>query len=294
MRRVLMRREGGRGLRPRAVALAFLLIALTLTLPAPGARAQAPDLTIMSPADNAIIGNGSPVIVVFVVSDFELVQPGRVGQDNTSSTEGHVDVFVDGRYTRLVTRVEPVVLDLESGPHDILLQLRRNDNTALSPDETASISVIVTHGPATGTPDLRIVFPQTGYESGHDVYVAVVVSNFTLVEPRGRPNAPNEGHLEVLLGGAFQLETSRYEPAFIVDMPDGDNAITVRLVNNDATPLEPDVSASTTIHVSPSTATLPQILNFGVTVLLIYILIVLFQRRRKATARLAAGPEEKA
>jgi hypothetical protein len=285
MNRIAIRRKGDRSLRPWLIAVALLAAVVAPALSGPTVRAQGPaTLAITSPLPNAVIGNGSPVIVVFSVSDFVLVQPGRVGQvENT--TEGHLDVFVDGQYARLVTRVEPIVLHLDSGPHDILLQLKASNHTALNPDVRDSVSVVVTHGPATGTPELEIAFPPSGYDSGHDVYVGVVVSNFTLVEPRGRPNAPNEGHLEVLLGGVYQQELSRYEPAFVVDMPDGDNTITVRLVNNNGTPLTPDVFANTTIYVAPSTATLPEILNFGVTVLLIYILIVLFLRRRRASQK---------
>ena len=152
--------------------------------------------------------------------------------------------------------------------------------------------VMVTHGPAAGQPEVTIAFPQTGTGSGHDVYVAVVLRNFTLVDPRGRQNAPNEGHLKILLNGNYQEELSRYEPAFVVDMPDGDNTITVQLVNNDGTPLSPDVFASTTVHVKAATATLTEILNLGITVALIYILLVLVLRRRKASARLEAQRHE--
>jgi hypothetical protein len=291
MNRIAIRRKGDRNLRPRLIVVAVLAAVVAAGLSSPTARAQAPALAIVSPSDNAVIGNGSPVIVVFSVSDFVLVQPGRVGQV-ASPNEGYVNVSVDGQVARLVTRLEPIVLHLDSGPHDIVLQLKASNHTALSPDVRDSVSVVVTHGPATGTPEIEIAFPPSGYDSGHDVYVGVVISNFTLVEPRGRPNAPNEGHLEVLLGGAYQQELSRYEPAFVVDMPDGDNTITVRLVNNDGTRLTPDVFANTTIHVAPSTATLPEILNFGVTVLLIYILIVLVLRRRKASLKVGLEKKE--
>lgn len=273
------------------VPLVIFAALLALSLVSPTAVAQTPSLAITAPTNNVIIGNGTPVIVTFLVSDFVLVQPGRVGQV-VSPNEGYLDLFVDNQYARLITRVEPVVLLLDSGPHAIRLQLKGTNGTALTPDVTASVSVVVTHGPAGGTPTIEIAYPADLSSSGHDVYVAVVLSNFTLVSPTGRPNAPNEGHLQVFLNGVYQEELSRYEPAFVVDMPDGTNAITVRLVNNDGTPLSPDVSATTTVHVKAATATLPEILNFGVTVLLIYILIVLVLRRRKAASRLATPGED--
>ena len=43
--------------------------------------------------------------------------------------------------------------------------------------------------PAVGTPEIEILFPPYDLRTGHDVYVAVGISNFTVVEPRGRPNA---------------------------------------------------------------------------------------------------------
>lgn len=287
----LTRRRRDKTARPTIglVGLILLIGLIAVPLSSSTARAQPPSLTITSPSNNQVIGNGTSVIVTFLVSDFVLVQPGRVGQI-VSPNEGHIDLTVDGVYTRLITRVEPVVLPLDSGPHTILLQLKGNDGQALTPDVTSSVSPIVTHGPATGTPRIEIKFPQNDSSTGHDVYVAVVLSNFTLVEPHGRPNAPNEGHLQVLVSGRIQEELSRYEPAFVVDMPDGDNTITVRLVNNDNSVLRPDVYANTTIHIKAATATLPEILNFGVTVLLIYILIVLVRRRRKAEQK-AAPPE---
>ncbi len=283
--------NGVRILRAQFVLLVLLATMVAVPFASPAAAAG-PTLAILSPANNAVIGNGTPVVVTFNVSSFVFVQPGRVGQV-VSPNEGHLDVFVDGQYVRLIIQVEPILLSLDSGAHTILLQLKGNDGLPLTPDVSASITVMVTHGPAAGLPAVTIAFPQTGTGSGHDVYVAAVVRNFTLVDPRGRQNAPNEGHLMILLNGNYQEELSRYEPAFVVDMPDGDNTITVRLVNNDGTSLTPDVSASTTVHVKAATATLPEILNLGITVVLIYILIVLILRRRKASARLKAQQNEK-
>lgn len=277
-----------------AFGVSVFLLACMLALPFAGQSASAagPSLAIVSPANNSVIGNGSPVIVTFSVSNFVLVQPGRVGQVANPS-EGHVNVTVDGQLVRLMTQIEPIVLQLDSGSHPIVLQLRNSNGSALIPDVRASITVVVTHGPAGGKPELSILFPPSGSSSGHDVYVAVTIRNFTLVDPHGRPNAPNEGHLLVQVGGLYQQELARYEPAFVVDMPDGDNNITVFLVNNDNSKLTPAVSDTTTVHIKTATATLPEILNLGLTVVLIWILIVLVRRRRKASERLASRNETK-
>ncbi len=266
--------------RSAVVPLVVLLVSLSILGSSPTVRAAAPTLTVLAPADRAVIGNGTPVFVSFLVTDFDLVQPGRVGQ-NVSPNEGHVDVFVDSAYTQVVYRVEPILLPLDSGPHTITLQLKANDGTPLIPDVSASVAVTVTHGPATGAPGMRILAPSPGLATGHDVYVAVQVSNFTLVDPHGQPNAPNEGHLVVRVEGVYYTELATYAPAFLVDLGDGTNTITVSLVNNDGTPLSPEVSASTYVYIKPSTTVyVTEIVNASAVVLLVIVLTILVRRRR--------------
>src|SRR5438128_4473084 len=93
------------------------------------ARGAPPTLVIMSPANNAVIGNGSAVVVVFAVTDFNLTDPGTNG---SSPNEGHVEILVDGL---IVTKasVNTVVLPVPSGPHTILLRLVTDNGSALNP-----------------------------------------------------------------------------------------------------------------------------------------------------------------
>src|SRR5438093_4519086 len=56
-------------MRARVFVLAGALVALVLGLSAPGVQAATPTLRILSPANNAIIGNGTPVAGIFVVTD---------------------------------------------------------------------------------------------------------------------------------------------------------------------------------------------------------------------------------
>src|SRR2546428_501800 len=175
--------------RSRSTVLSLLLLAGVLALPllTSPARAATPTLTIVSPADGAVFGNGTPVIVRFLLSDFSLVQPGRVGQV-AAPNEGHLRVFADGALARLVVQVEP---------------------------------------------------------------------------------------------------------AFLVSLPDGDHDLTMRLVNNDDTPLSPDVSATTNFHVTASTsATLPLVLNGGVLFLEVFIVTILILRRRKEPANTSIAPRD--
>src|SRR5207253_2639362 len=171
---------------------------------------------------------------------------------------GVLYVLVDGALGRVLAQVEPIVLALASGPHTIVLRLVGNDGAPLTPDVSASLRVVATQGPAGSIPTVGIVSPKPDERTGHGVYISFQVSNFTLVEPHGQANAPNEGHLQMILDGSVMEELAQYEPGFLVSLPDGDHVLTMRLANNDDTPLSPDVSASITFQVTATTsATLP-------------------------------------
>src|SRR5213080_1506519 len=68
-------------------AIALVLLGLTSLLSvSPEASAAGPTLTIVSPADRSIIGNGSPVYVVYEVSSFNLTPPGGGPDPNGGHT----------------------------------------------------------------------------------------------------------------------------------------------------------------------------------------------------------------
>src|SRR5438094_1381073 len=254
------------------------------------AVAAPPSLTIVSPTDGALVANGTPVLVDFRVSNFVFVQPGRLGQVG-SPTEGHANVFLDAQYVRLLTTVEPFSLSLASGAHTVRIQLVADNGTPLNPDVSATVGVVATHGPGGGIPRINILSPTPLEATGHGIYVSYRIENFTLVEPRGQPNAPNEGHVQLLVEGYVVMQVAQYDPVLLVSLPEGDITITVRLVNNDNTALtNPDPSSSVPVHVVASTAvTLPLVSNGGVALLLAFILVVLILRRRKVAARHANG-----
>jgi hypothetical protein len=276
----------GMTVRSRSVIVALLLMSLAaISMSSSTVRAAPPSLVIVSPVDGAIVANGTDVIVQFEVSNFTLTQPGRVGQVATP-TEGQANVFVDGQYIRLLTDVEPFSLPLNSGPHTIRMQLVSSNGTPLAPDVSASVRVVATHGPAGGVPRIQIVSPAPLDSTPHDLYLSFRIANFTLVEPHGQPNAPNEGHLQVFVENVVVKEVVSYDPILLVAMPEGDITIGVRLVQNDGSPLTPDAAASVLIRVVASTAvSLPLVLNGGMALLLAFVLIVLLLRRRAAGAR---------
>lgn len=284
-----MRDVGTSPYHARVRAIALVLGLALAALATPGARAAGPSVVITSPSDGAVVGNGSPAIVTFTVFGFTLVQPGLVGQI-VAPTEGHLNVYVDGGYMRLVTRVEPIPLPLTSGPHTIHLQLVESDGTPLIPDANATVHVVATQGPTGGIPSLAIVTPEVGQVTGHDVYVYVAVSNFAVVAPRGQPDAPNEGHVRIYRDGIFQQDLGVSNFGFLVDMPDGNHTITARLVSNNDSPLTPDASANVTITVrSAADPTRSEAFTGGVSVLLAAILVVLLLRRRRAVVRVRKG-----
>ncbi len=280
-----MQRSSGRGSdsRRRSCVLALSLIGvLAASFSASTAKAAAPTLTILSPSDGALVPGGDPVVVRFAVSDFTMVQPGRAGQIG-GPNEGHARAFLDGQVVRLVTDLEPFSLFVPSGPHTIRMQLFADDGTPLSPDVSASVRIIATQGPAAGVPRIKILSPTPLEATGHGIYVSYRISNFTLVEPHGQPNAPNEGHLQLLVEGIVVMEVVQYDPVLLVSLPDGDITIGARLVNNDGSELTPSAAASVAIHVAASSAvSLPLVSNGGIALLLAFILVVLILRRRQA------------
>ena len=265
--------------------LVALIALLGVSLSSSHAAAATPSLTILSPTEGAVIANGTPVLVHFLAANFAFAQPGRVGQVGASN-EGHANVFLDAQSVRLLTDAEPFWLAVTSGAHTIRIQLVADNGTPLNPDVSATVGVVATQGPAGGVPRVEILSPGPLESTGHGTYVSYRIENFTLVEPRGQPNAPNEGHVQLLVGTDVVMEAIQYEPVLLVSLPEGDITITVRLVNNDNTALSPDASATMPIHViASSSVTLPLVSNGGIALLLAFVLIVLILRRRKAGAR---------
>jgi len=267
------------------VALIVLTSLLLVSISSSPVAAAAPALTIVSPTEGAVIGNGTPALVDFLVSNFAFVQPGRVGQIG-SPNEGHGKVFLDAQFVRLLTDVEPFSLPLTSGPHTIRIELVADNGTSLNPDVSAFVRVVATQGPGAGVPRITILSPTPSESTGHGIYVSYRIENFTLVDPRGQPNAPNEGHLQLLVEKQVVMDVIQYEPVLLVSLPEGDITIAARLVNNDNTPLNPDASSSVPIRVIASSAvSLPLVSNGGVALLLAFILVVLVLRRRKVVGR---------
>jgi hypothetical protein len=270
--------------RARLAAASLALCLLLLVLSAPAVRAAPPTLTILSPADGAIIGNGTPVSIVFRVSDFNLTEPGSGGG---GANEGHAEVFVDNMLF-MSTSKSTVDLSLPSGMHTIRLRLVSDNGTALSPDVSASVAVTMTRGPAVGTPRIQvsavdIMYPIPGVVlNDNDVTVSFRVWNFTLVPPESREPVPNEGHVAVFLDGVYNRAVTAFAPVAFSDLGDGPHTVTFQLVDHAGVPLTtPNASASVTfriegtaiVDINPYLSAVQIILAFA-------ILAVLFIRTR--------------
>src|SRR2546426_1324019 len=173
-------------MRTVAFVLVGVLVVLALAASAPSVRAAGPTLTIVSPADHAVIGNGSSIPVIFVVSGFNLTPPGT-GGPGPSPTEGHVNVYVDGVLTLAVSE-ETIDLSLTSSTYTILLRLVSDNGTALSPDVTSSLSATGTQGAASGTPHIEIsyveiMYPTPGLVLGRGGTISFRFRDFSIVPP---------------------------------------------------------------------------------------------------------------
>ena len=231
------------------IVLAAIALLVATGIPMGVVRgAPPPTLSILSPRDGAVIGDGGPVVVVFNVTDFNLTDPGT---GPSSPNSGHVDVHVDGNWTTTAS-VNTVVLRLPSGPHAILLRLVMDNGSALTPDVVASVSVVVTRGPAGGMPSLEIAYPQEGALLGTDFTVSFRATNFAIVPLEGVAGVPHEGHLRVALDGAAYAVWADYAPLHF-NAPDGPHTITLQLVDPAGVPLQPDVRADVNVTVKALT-----------------------------------------
>lgn len=258
--------------------LAGVLAVLASGLSAPNVQAATPTLRIVSPADHAVIGNGTPITILFAVTNFNLTAPGSGGPP--SPDEGHVDAYVDGVWTASASQ-PTIVLSFPSGTYAILLRLVSDNGTALSPDVTASITITSTQGPAVGTPRIQISYvePNFGLVLGRDVAISFQVTDFAIVPPgRGQP-VPNEGHVLVFLDGAYYSAVMAFRPVPFSDLPDGVHTVTLRLVDDAGNPLTPDASDSVTFRIQfESVVDINPYLSIAQVILAGAIFVVLFYR----------------
>ena len=135
----------------------------------------------------------------------------------------------------------PLPADLSPGEHTLRAVLVDNTNTAIGVETTQTFTV--------GPHGLAIVSPAV-YSSapvGLPLVLDLVFENFELV-PVGTvaENVAGEGHVEVLLDDESVFVGASGTPEVDIDesIAVGEHIITVRLLNNDGTPLDTPVQVT--------------------------------------------------
>ncbi|MCK8519591.1 fasciclin domain-containing protein [Methanoculleus sp. 7T] len=142
------------------------------------------------------------------------------------------------------------------------------ENVTPTPTENVTPTPTMNVTPTTEA-NVTIASPEEGASvAAGNVTVSVNVTNFTLVEPTGQPNAPGEGHLHYYLDAV--VPTNASAPAipetggYVVstntsytweNVTPGAHNLSVQLVNNDHTPLIPLVFDMVNVTVGGVTPT---------------------------------------
>ncbi len=241
----------------------------TTTLPAP-------TVTITSPTGPVIVPGNLTVIIE--VTNFNIVD--KQGQANVAG-EGHIHYFLDvdaptapgqpaippnGSWAH-VASTNYTFTNVASGQHKISVELVNNDHTPLVPPVVATANVLVMA--EIGPPNLVIASPRDGDTlPAGDITVTASVTNFNIVDKQGEANVQREGHLHYYLD--VDAPTTAGQPAIpaggtwahvasttytFTNVAPGMHSISVELVNNDHTPLDPPVVARIMISVvAPTTS----------------------------------------
>jgi hypothetical protein len=113
-------------------------------------------------------------------------------------------------------------------------------------------------------PKITFLAPPGNVYSIGDLTVSVIVTNFNVVDKQGQPAVEGEGHLHYYLD--VDVPTTQGEPAVAEpgtwtttasktytfhNVGSGTHTVSVQLVNNDHTPLNPPVVVSKTVVVVP-------------------------------------------
>ncbi len=146
-------------------------------------------------------------------------------------------------------------------------------NVTPAPTVNVTPTPTVTPTPPAAEANVTIIEPMEGASiPTGNVTVSVNVTNFTLVEPTGQPNAPGEGHLHYYLDAP--IPTNESEPAipptggYVVsanlthtweNVTPGEHNLSVQLVKNDHTPLSPLVFETVNVTVEENVTPTPTV-----------------------------------
>lgn len=211
-----------------------------------------PELLVLTP-NGTIFTGGQPIAISFATINFNLTAP--EGQPNEPGY-GHVHVYVDGQYYELIDQVQTIYLWLPAGMYNVSLQLVNNNHTPLSPNVEVNLTYGITMAPSTATPSIVILNPGSGASFNGVATISFAVFNFYVGEPDGQANAPNEGHVHVLVNGNYYELVSTVNPIELYLNP-GTYNITLLLVNNNHSPYlvnGKEISATITITINSTSS----------------------------------------
>ena len=243
----------------------------------PATSAAGPTITIIAPGNGVIPVPGN-VAVTVQVANFKLVE--KQGQPAVAG-EGHIHYFLD--VDAPTTPGQPAVppngswahtantsytfTNVTGGQHKISVELVNNDHTPLVPPVVAAVNFLVLQ--EIGPPNLVIATPRDGEAlPAGDLTVTIQASNFNIVDKQGQANVSREGHVHYYLD--VDAPTTPGQPAIppsgvwahvattsytFTNVAPGAHTISVELVNNDHTPLEPPVVKKITVNVSSPSPT---------------------------------------
>ncbi|HEX9709038.1 MAG TPA: hypothetical protein VGB42_03605 [Candidatus Thermoplasmatota archaeon] len=191
--------------------------------------------------------NSSSVAVGWTVANF-IINPSAIGGAAVPG-EGHYHAWLDGVFLGPSADNPLELTDLAEGPHTLVVELRNNDHSELSPRVVAWAAFTV----RSGAPSVSIVSPaSSGAWNSSSVELQVAVTGIVL-DPMavGGANAAGRGHYHVLLDGSYFWYGAEEFFNLTRLTPGATYAVRVQLHNNDHTPLLPAVWDEVTLTVSP-------------------------------------------
>lgn len=208
-----------------------------------------PTVSLQIPSTTLIPGEVAAGTVA--VTNFTLQPPGG----SNATGVGHYHIYLDsttpaGSYIVVDSSTTPNITippTTPAGAHTLIISLRNNDHTELSPPVQSTVGITVV------SPTVTLTAPRT-VQAGTAFAGTVAATNFTL-QAAGGAAVVGEGHWRIFLdnsGTPFIAEDFSTAPSNIT-VPAatsvGQHMLIITLVNNDNTDLTPPVSSMTNVWV---------------------------------------------